>query len=121
MAAIARRQKAWYRQPATSWPLPVQLAFAALSLIALGGALWIAVQALSAFQPVDLRTLLAAPLSRITALTATFDALLDAGALVGRVAIGPALLITVAAASVFYLILFGMGTALWRATHRITN
>ena len=121
MSAIARRQTAWYRRPATSWPQSLQLAFVAVALLVLGGAVWIALHHLPAFQPVNLQSLFAAPISKLMALSATLEALLNAGSLVGRVAIGPALLIIAAAASVFYLVLFGMGTALWRATRRITN
>lgn len=121
LAAIARRQTAWYRRPATSWPHALQLAFVVCSLAILTGTVVVGSHLLPTFQPVDLRGLLAEPVSRILALFGTLETLLEAGTLIGRVTVGPALFIIAAAASVFYLVLFGLGTAIWRATRQIAG
>lgn len=121
MATINQRQVAWYRRPATNWPLSLQLAFAIGSIAVLAGLAWLATGWVPAVDGTQLRDLLVAPVARIVALFGTLETLLRATSLVGRMALGPAILVVIAAFSVFYLVLFGMGTALWRSFTRSSH
>lgn len=121
MATISQRQMAWYRRPATTWPLSLQLVFAFASIAILTALTWMATDWLPASGGMELRELLIAPIARIVALFGTLETLLRATSLVGRMALGPAVFIVVAICSAFYLVLFGMGTALWRSFVRTSH
>lgn len=118
MATISRRQVAWYRRPATTWPLSLQLTFAFGSVAILAVLTWLATGGLPSISGIELRDLLAAPVARVIALFGTLETLLRASSLVGRMALGPAVFVVIAICSTFYLVLFGMGTALWRSFSR---
>jgi hypothetical protein len=119
ISLIHERRLAWYRRPATTWPRPLQFALVALSLMAFAGIAWGMIEIVPSLRAIDLRELFATPIAKITALSGTFETLLRVGALVGRTTVGPALIALAAFGSLFYLILFGAGTALWRSAVRI--
>lgn len=121
MATIAQRQVAWYRRPATTWPLSLQLTFAFGSIAMLIALAWLATGWIPAINGAELRDLLVAPVARIVALFGTAETLLRATSLVGRMALGPAVFVVIAVCSAFYLTLFGMGTALWRSFTRASH
>jgi len=115
MASIGQRQAAWCRRPATTWPLGLQLTFGLVSIALLAGLTWLAPGWSPATGGIDLHDLILEPMTRIIAFFGTAETLFRAGSLVGRVTLGPALLVLAALASIFYLALFGMATALWRS------
>lgn len=121
MGTISQRQVAWYRRPATTWPLSLQLVFAVGSITTLAALAWLVTGWIPATNGAELRELLVAPIARIIALFGTLETLLRATSLVGRMALGPAVFIVIAICSAFYLVLFGMGTALWRSFMRTSH
>jgi hypothetical protein len=121
LSLIRQRQLAWYRRPATTWSRPLQFGLILACLMAFAGITWGTIEIMPALRAIDLRELFAVPVAKIAALSGTFDALMRAGALLGRTTIAPALLIIAAAGSLFYLVLFGAGTAIMRSAVRINN
>jgi hypothetical protein len=121
MATISQRQVAWYRRPASTWPLSLQLGFTFGSIAVLAALVWLATGWLPAFNGIELRELLVAPIARIVALFGTLETLIRATSLVGRMALGPAVLVIVAACSALYLAVFGLSTALWRTFARSSH
>ena len=121
ISLIHERRRAWYRRPATTWPRLLQFALVALGLMAFAGIAWGTIEIIPLLRAIDLRELFATPIAKITALSGTVDTLLRVGALVGRTAVGPAVLALATLGSLFYLILFGAGTALWRSAVRISD
>jgi hypothetical protein len=119
ISLIHERRRAWYRRPATTWPRLLQFALVALGLMAFAGITWGTIETIPILKAIDLQELFATPIAKITSLTGTLDTLLRVGTLVGRTAVGPALLALATFGSLFYLILFGAGTALWRSAVRI--
>ena len=118
MATISRRQVAWYRRPATTWPLSLQAHLRVRFGRDTGGPHLAGNRLASSISGIELRDLLAAPVARVIALFGTLETLLRASSLVGRMALGPAVFVVIAICSAFYLVLFGMGTALWRSFSR---
>lgn len=121
MAAIRARESrvlAWYRRPATTWPPAwrIALGVAALGLFALLVAgvqlLW---PGLPAWIDSPLLSRIANTVSLVWSTTAT---LVDAFSLVVRDSLSPVLLAIAGGACLSYLILFGAGSALWRAAMR---
>ena len=121
MATISQRQAVWYRRPATTWPLSLQLTLAFGSIAMLAALTWLATGWLPEISGSEWRDLLVAPVAKIVALFGTLETLLRATSLVGRMALGPAVFMVIAACSAFYLVLFGMGTALWRSITRTSH
>jgi hypothetical protein len=121
MSTIRQRQLAWYRRPATSWPPAIQIGAIAAMLGLIAGLLWVFGDRLSGLQTLDLRSLVEVPMAKLIALTGTIEVMLKAFTLIGRTTIGPALLLLTALASISFLALFGMGSALWRAVARVNT
>ena len=121
ISLIHERRRAWYRRPATTWPRLLQFALVGLGLMAFGGIAWGTIEIIPILRAIDLQELFATPIAKITSLTGTLDTLVRVGTLVGRTAVGPALLALATFGSLFYLILFGAGTAIWRSAVRISN
>ncbi len=121
MASIGQHQTAWYRRPATTWTLGLQLTFGLVSIALLAGLTWLATGWVPATDGIDLHDLILEPMTRIIAFFGTAETLFRAGSLVGRVTLGPTLLVVAALTSLFYLVLFGMGTALWRSANRMSS
>jgi len=121
ISLIHERRRAWYRRPATTWPRLLQFALVGLGLMAFAGITWGTIEIIPILRAIDPQELFATPIAKITSLTGILDTLVRTSALVGRTAVGPALLALATFGSLFYLILFGAGTALWRSTVRISN
>jgi len=121
LALISRRQLAWYRRPATTWPRPLQVGLILVCLTAFAGIAWGTIEIMPALRTIDLRELFAVPVAKIASLSGTLDTLMRVGALLGRTTIAPALLIIAAAGSLFYLVIFGAGTAIMRSAVRIND
>ena len=116
LASIQKRESAWFRRPAATWPQPLLYM---LVLAASVGIAWGTTEILPALRAVNFQELLATPIARMAALCETFDTLARTVALLGRTTIAPALLVLAGTGSVSFLVLFGAGTALWRSTTRI--
>jgi len=121
LSLIRKRQLAWYRRPAATWPRPLQYGLILACLVAFSGIAWGTIEILPALRAIDLRELFSVPVTRIAAISGTFDTLMRVGSLLGRTTIAPALLIIAAAGSLFYLVLFGAGTAILRSAVRIND
>ncbi len=121
LSLIRKRQLAWYRRPATTWPRPLQVGLILACLMAFAGITWGMIEIMPALRAIELRELFAVPVAKIAALSGTFETLMRIGSLLGRTTIAPAFLIIAAAGSLFYLVLFGAGTAIMRSADRINN
>lgn len=117
LAAIRAREsgdgaRAWYRQPATSWPVALRfaLAIAALVLFAV-----IAFGASSIDPSAAPTSTLGMFAQKLLGLLSGARALVEALVLVVREALSPLVAAIIGAMIFSYLALLGIGSALWRA------